>query len=228
MVSQEIFIIIEKGEPYETGTKIPLQKGSFLIGRAWEMIQPDISFTSLYISKKHAIIELTNEKITITDLDSKHGTEVNGFNIGCNIKNNLENGDKINLAKGTVILTYKNLREKYSGETIDFNGKNMSMEQKSNKLLINIDRREITIEGKRVSISGKDLDLLLLLYEQRNKAISYDIIKARVWPERLSSGFVDVGNDEINVLVYRLRKRLKEYGKLIVAIPRYGYMLDLS
>jgi DNA-binding winged helix-turn-helix (wHTH) protein len=38
---------------------------------------------------------------------------------------------------------------------------------------------------------------------------------------------VDVGNDEISSLVYRIRKRLSNYSGLIVTIPHYGYSLDL-
>lgn len=53
------------------------------------------------------------------------------------------------------------------------------------------------------------MELLICLYENLNQAVSYNDIKLIVWPERIIQGseiIHNVDNDEINSLVYRLRK----------------------
>jgi len=86
------------------------------------------------------------------------------------------------------------------------------------------------MDGKELQLYGKDMDLLMLLYQNMDRAVSYTEIKKDVWPERLfedSDGVPDVGGDEISALVYRLRKRMGRHGELIKNVPRYGYILDL-
>ncbi|WP_156321036.1 hypothetical protein [Bacillus sp. JCM 19041] len=41
---------------------------------------------------------------------------------------------------------------------------------------LNVDkaRRQVTIDGKRLALSGKHMELLLCLYENRNQAVSYE------------------------------------------------------
>lgn len=87
------------------------------------------------------------------------------------------------------------------------------------------------IDGCPLLLSGKHTELLIMLYQKRNQAVSYDEIKVKIWPERItdeSQKAPDVGRDEINALIYRLRKKLGSYGERIVTVSRYGYMLDLE
>ncbi|MFJ7698790.1 helix-turn-helix domain-containing protein [Lysinibacillus fusiformis] len=76
---------------------------------------------------------------------------------------------------------------------------------------------------------SKDTGLFWLLHKKRGCTVSYDEIKINVWPERIlhKSEKPDVRREEINMLVYRLRKKLGKYGQSIVSVPRYGYMLDI-
>ncbi|OPY58311.1 MAG: FHA domain protein [Pelotomaculum sp. PtaU1.Bin035] len=230
MVKRKAFITIEKGEPFERGKVILLTSRQMLVGRCWETIQPDISFFSPYISKRHALLDIQYDRFMITDLDSKHGTSVNGTDIASNQPYVLSNADKISLAKESAIFIFNNVRKGISGETIDFTDSLPcgAKEKIRDNMVVHCERREILIDGERLQLVGKDMELFLMLYQNRKKAVSYEEIKIAVWPERMTADKQpDVGNEEITVLVYRLRKRLGRYGRKIIAIPRYGYMLDL-
>lgn len=230
MSSQGVYLVIEKGEPYQIHHIIHITKNEFLIGRRWQDNDPDIAFTSMYISRKHAVITSENNQYCLSDLMSKHGTEVNGSPIDQH-PYPLKDGDRITLAKGEVTLIFNNMNEQDLGKTSEFKFPFLlTHEQNQSGLLVNPDRREVLIEGENLNLSGKDLDLLMFLYQKVNQAVSYDEIKIKIWPERLTeqnSGIPDVGRDEVNALVYRLRKKLGKYGERIVTVPRYGYMLDL-
>lgn len=97
-------------------------------------------------------------------------------------------------------------------------------------LTVNVVRREVLVDGVKIHLTSKDTELFLLLYHKANSAVSYTEIKVNVWAERLTneSEQPDVGREEINTLVYRLRKKLGKYGQCIISVPRYGYMLDLA
>lgn len=230
MVFETAFLIIEKGEPLKKGSSIELTSKETLLGRYWETNQPDIHFSSPFISKKHALISYLDNQFTISDLSSKHGTSVNGRLIIPNHAHALKNGDLISLAKDEALLIF-NCNLDVSGETSDFtNSKFKPSGTVQSSLSINQERREILIDGKQLYLSGKDIELLLLLHQNRCTAVSYNEIKIKIWPERLldpAKGVPDVGTDEITALVYRLRKRLGKHGHRIVTIPRFGYMLDL-
>lgn len=221
-------LIIEKGEPLEKGSSIKLPPKEILLGRTWETNRPDVSFSSPYISKKHAMIDYKNDLFTITDLASKHGTAVNGTAIKPNHPYILKNGDQISLSKDEAILIFNGAP---GGETSDFfDLKPKFSGPAQDSLSINQERREILIDGKVLYLSGKDMELLLYLHRNRCKAVSYNEIKTEIWPERLpgsAGGVPDVGADEITALIYRLRKKLGKHGHRIVTVPRFGYMLDM-
>jgi DNA-binding winged helix-turn-helix (wHTH) protein len=226
---QTAFLIIEKGEPLEKGSSIKLTSKETLLGRQWETNIPDIAFTCPFISKRHALISYGNDQFTLTDLVSKHGTAVNGYVIKPNHPYVLRNGDQISLSNDEAILIF-NCIHGVSGETSEFINSKPISRTAQNTLSINQERREILIDGRQLYLSGKDIELLLLLNQNRCTAVSYNEIKMKIWPERLldpAKGIPDVGTDEITALVYRLRKRLGKHGHRIVTIPRFGYMLDM-
>lgn len=231
MTSQKAYLEIEKGEPFEKNSMIQLLANEILLGRTSNSHVPDIVFTSLFISRSHAMISCSNGLFTLTDLNSKHGTRLNGNELKPGQTCLLRHGDRISLAKDTVVLVFNSLAEIESGETVEFGFAADSFTVAAKKgLVVNPDRREIIMDDKPLFLSGKDLDLLLLLYRNCKKAVSYNEIKSSVWPERLSNpvnNIPDVGSDEITALVYRLRKHLGRYGQCIVSVPRYGYMLDI-
>lgn len=241
MLGVEAYLFIKKGDSNQTTVKKFITETECTIGRRGATYQPDLSFTSLFISRQHAVIRQEKDQYVLYDLNSKHGTEVNGQPLQ-NAPHLLQYGDRITLAKGEAEFIFFTLENELDvtreftrplvankdqvAEQIETTPVNTAVKG----LSINVERREILLDGVRLYLSGKDIDLLMLMYEHVNQAVSYDEMKVHVWPERTSTevdGLPDVGRAEINALVYRLRKRLGEYGDKIITIPRYGYMLDL-
>lgn len=217
------YLIIEKGEPHNKIDRIQLSSKSMLIGRSSTNDKPDIVFDSPYVSRKHAVLMINQDSLVIEDLNSKHGTQINGIDIKPHCPQPVNHGDQIIIARGIVILTYKVIR--------DFDERTITMTNifpKSAGLIsIEPDKRKVTVKGQILSFSGKEKELLLMLYNNRNKAVTYDEVREALWPERKvsSESLPDVGNDEINALVYRLRKRLGEGASQVITVPRYGIVL---
>jgi DNA-binding winged helix-turn-helix (wHTH) protein len=233
-MKDSLYIRIEAGDPYDTGSLMPLKpEGETLtFGRSSHTNETDVSFISPYVSRMHAEI-YTEDGITfIRDLDSKHGTALNNNLLEPNMPKQLQSGDVISLAKGVVLLTYLNTQAEETDLTMEFTSPIEPTEtQIMSGLHIIPERRQISIDGVPLFLSGKHTDLLVFLYRKKNQAVSSDEIKIHIWPERMVAGsneVPDVGNDEINALVYRLRKKLGPYGDSIVTVPRYGYMLQIG
>lgn len=225
------FLIIEKGMPYQFGSKIELTVEQTLIGRSYQEYHPDISFSDSYVSRRHAIISCTQGIFTLTDLSSKHGTSLNDIDLIQGHSYTLHNRDSIYIAKGIVLIKFlqPEIDEGVTSElmTHDFEPLTPTI---SNPIFIDIERRQVILEEKVLLLQGKELELLMALYINRQRAVCYDDIRKLVWPERAEGiipGVPDVETSEITTLVYRLRQKLSKYSYLIITIPRYGYRLDL-
>lgn len=233
MKSAKCCILIEQGEPYEKGTEIILSPGLVVLGRPWKDNQPDIPFISPHVSKKHAELSVKNGVVNLVDLFSKHGTQINGIDIQPEKSYVLKNKDFISLAKGKVQFQLRMHFESSNENTVDLNTSDLGdlpVCYNSNSMVIDAKKREVYIDGQKIKFFGKEIELLLVLNENVNQATSIDEIKLRVWPERPVDPILkipDVGADEINSLVYRLRKRLANHSNAIVTVPRYGYRLDI-
>lgn len=73
----------------QSGKIFPLQKGNNVIGRSG---RADIRFADNGVSKSHAQIFVTNDKVIISDLKSSNGTFVNGVKVQ---NHGLKTGDKV-------------------------------------------------------------------------------------------------------------------------------------
>ncbi len=229
MLDQDVYISINKGETLTKQNRITITNNEILLGREGSNFTPDVAFISQYISRKHALIGVECGNFYIIDLMSKHGTEVNYSSIEKNKPFFLHDMDTISLAQGTSVLTFHHQSKNSLDKTLE-----LPIIQKNNVddcigLTINIERREILIDGVQIYLTSKDTGLFWLLHQNKGCAVSYDEIKITVWPERIlyQNEKPDVGREEINTLVYRLRKKLGKYGENIISVPRYGYMLDI-
>lgn len=223
------WIVVEKGAPYEGGTLIKITGDDVTIGRfSDQKPSPDISFTSLFISRRHCRIYYKENQVLLLDMGSKHGTTVNKSIVVPNTSHVLHHGDKIILAKGMVVLRFEQ-GEKYD-ETIDFSEtQRIGLKNIAQPIIINNEKRECIIYGKKVSLTHKEWYCFKLLYENVNKLVTFDELKIIVWGERRNEvgSSPDVGTDEINVLLYRLRKKMGTQGKLIKNIRGSGCILEI-
>lgn len=219
------FLSIHNGAPYQNGEKILLSEKNIIIGRASKDSIPDISFDSLYISRRHAAIIYNDNQYYLSDLESTHGTALNGQLLEPNKHYPLNDGDTISLVDGLVLLTFQ-VEEDFDKTIAHFNREPLV---KDDHLYIDVNKKQVWYQGNLLKISGKARQLLLLLYENKNRALSYDEIKMALWPERKleDDAIPNVGNEEIYALVYRLRKSLgEELEQSIITVPGYGLILD--
>ncbi len=75
------------------GRTIPLQNGSYLMGRSEEC---QITLKEAGVSKKHLELEVHSSGVRVIDLKSSNGTFVNGIKVQ---ENDIQVGDKISLCK---------------------------------------------------------------------------------------------------------------------------------
>ena len=220
------FLYVVRGEPYQTGTCLHLQEAETCIGRSGHETSPDISFSNAFVSRRHVKIVNDNGKAMLYDLGSRHGTEVNGVMVEPGTACLLRSSDLIRLAKGMVILRFAYAFEE---QTLEFEpiivpeGENPDLPYE-----INWEKREFSVDGVRIAMSEKEAGFLKLMFDHRNSLVAFDAIKKNVWPERAADcgGVPDVSMDELNALVYRIRKKYGNAPFQIRAVRGTGYILE--
>ena len=185
------------------------------IGRSKE--GNDLVIESAYVSRQHAKILLDDISAQIQDLGSTNGTWVNNVKLGAEPAP-LPPGAEVVLGHSSISFSF------HAGETTvradpDSEGRGWTVDLVS---------REVRVRGAALSppLSRKDFDILSLLWQRRHSACSRFDIAARGWPER-SPG--DVGNDEIDQYIRRIRRRITDAGGdagNITTMRRFGYKLD--
>lgn len=85
---------------------------------------------------------------------------------------------------------------------------------------IHTDRHEVTKNGQLVSLKPMEYDLLLLLVQNRNVALSREEILRRIW----GTDFMGESRT-VDVHIGQLRKKL-DLGDAIKTIPKLGYRLE--
>jgi Response regulators consisting of a CheY-like receiver domain and a winged-helix DNA-binding domain len=87
-----------------------------------------------------------------------------------------------------------------------------------NKLHIDFEDKRVYIRGHEVVLTKKENEILLLLTRNVNKTFSREDILKLVWKD--DSFVLD---RTVDVHIARLRKKLEEYGEMIVNRSGYGY-----
>lgn len=225
------YLQIEQGVPYKKGTRIPLDGDAFMIGRSTTIFSVDVSFGSFLISRKHCYVKYSNSEWIISDLGSKHGTRVNDECIAEQEEYVLKSGDKVILSSGIVMFSFVMPVE--FDKTLDFD-RTHSIKIEDDLTFdpyvnIDLDRMKLLVDNQVISLSVKEWLFLETLYRRRGKVVSYEDIKRAVWPERyiIHNNFSVVGFEEVNMMSYRLRKKIGKYSKIIKTIRGHGCMLDL-
>lgn len=225
-------LVVERGDPHEKGRCFSLPPGETLLGRATSLFTPDIAFASLLISRKHCSITLLDGTWTISELNSKHGTHLNDQPLEPHRSYPLHNGDKIALATSIVLLRFTIAPE--LEKTLDFEStqsfRNPTPSPSDLPLIIDTTKKILSINNQDIPLSVKEWCLLELLYHNRNKLVSYTDIRTTVWTERqlLDNQEPDVGLDEINAILYRLRRKFGLYRGLLKTRRGQGCILEMK
>ncbi|MDQ6417981.1 FHA domain-containing protein [Paenibacillus sp. LHD-117] len=220
-------LYVVRGEPFPTGTCVNLSEDETVVGRKSNQLTPDLAFTNAFISRQHFVIRKEKDKAVLYDMGSRHGTEINGERLTPHQPYTLNNFDIIKLANGMTVLHFSYL---FADQTLDIEPLSITrrLQVAELQLTIHWEKRECVVEGKRIAMSEKEYLLIRVLHENVNRLVPLDVIKSSVWPERSpgEEGVPHVSLDELNALIYRLRKK---YGKdtfLISAVRGSGYMLE--
>lgn len=89
------------------------------------------------------------------------------------------------------------------------------------KLTIDPDRKRVSIGENEVSLTKKEFEILTLLLTNIGHVFSREEILARIWEDD-----VMVLDRTVDVNMTRLRKKIGEYGKLIITRQGYGYCFN--
>jgi len=222
-------LVVEKGSPSILGTFFELANEKTIIGRATASFQPDIGFESLLISRQHCCIERQGNTYVITELGSKHGTLLNGSLLAPFRHFVLADSDAIDLADGVIRLRFLVFSDLDS--TMDFGDSPLAAGKDgdaTSSFVVDVSKRVLYIHAREIPLAAKEWRLLELLHRHRNELVPYEKICAEVWSERslTESAMPDVGMDEMNVLLHRLRRKLGAYGKCLVTRRGQGCILE--
>lgn len=90
------------------------------------------------------------------------------------------------------------------------------------KLIINLDSREVIIDGELIDLTYKEYELLRYLFENKNIVVTRNMIMAEVW------GYEYEGESRtLDVHIRSLRQKLKSYGDIIHTVRNVGYKLEV-
>ncbi|KKI91675.1 hypothetical protein WQ54_13555 [Bacillus sp. SA1-12] len=217
------FLVIEQAPYYQPGDILPLKNTKMVFGRESIDWKPDITFNNIFVSRKHFTIYFDTNAFFIKDLQSKHGTFINGKKLEPHKQKKLRANDKISFAKDLVLMTFSiNNFE----ETSDFLPITLDDIQ-CNSATPTLDRlkQQVVVDCNCYTLTEKEYKFIELLL-QNNQFVSKEEVIQYVWSERFSSNTMEpmVSLEEINALVYRLRKKLPET-LVIETIRGKGYYL---
>lgn len=89
-------------------------------------------------------------------------------------------------------------------------------------LSIDFDARIVTVDGQRVDLSPKEYDLLAYLVNNRNLALTREMLITNVW------GYDFYGDDRtLDTHIKLLRKSLGPYARFIVTLRGVGYRFEV-
>jgi len=88
-------------------------------------------------------------------------------------------------------------------------------------LTMQVTNKKVILNGKEISFTKKEFEILKLFLENRNRVFTRDEILTRVWSDE-----VIVLDRTIDVNITRLRKKIGDYGKNIVTRLGYGYCFE--
>lgn len=88
-------------------------------------------------------------------------------------------------------------------------------------LLLNLDKKSVSVDGDDVPFTKTEFELLRLLLEERGRVFSRQELIDRVWPKD-----VLVLDRTVDVNITRMRKKIGRFAKCIVTRLGFGYYFD--
>ena len=88
-------------------------------------------------------------------------------------------------------------------------------------LLLDLDKKSVSVDGEDVPFTKTEFELLRLLLEERGRVFSRQELIDRVWPKD-----VLVLDRTVDVNITRMRKKIGKFAKCIVTRLGFGYYFD--
>lgn len=88
-------------------------------------------------------------------------------------------------------------------------------------LLLNLDKKSVSVDAEDVPFTKTEFELLRLLLEERGRVFSRQELIDRVWPKD-----VLVLDRTVDVNITRMRKKIGKFAKCIVTRLGFGYYFD--
>jgi hypothetical protein len=86
--------------------------------------------------------------------------------------------------------------------------------------LLDVEARELVIEGQRVALTPLEFSVMGYLHEHEGRAVGRESLLRDVWGHKY-----DVGSNVVDVVVRGLRKKLGKHAGVIETVPGFGYRL---
>lgn len=88
-------------------------------------------------------------------------------------------------------------------------------------LVMNLDKKTVTIDGEDIPFTKTEFELLQLLLQEKGRVFSRQELIDRIWPKD-----VLVLDRTVDVNITRLRKKIGRFSKYIVTRLGFGYYFD--
>lgn len=147
--------------------------------------------------------------IFLTALDSEEDT-VNGFNIGADDYISKPFSMREVMMRVRAVLKRTADRKDMPDSHLQYQG-----------LLIDTDRKTVSVDGTPISLTKTEYELLRLLLEHRGRVFSRQELIARVWPSD-----VMVLDRTVDVNITRMRKKIGVYAGHVVTRLGFGYIFE--
>lgn len=216
MEQENAVLVVERGD--NKGRTFQIKHERVVLGRG-QSEADKIAFDNPVVSRAHAEICYESGRFRLRDLGSTNGTRVNGEPLEKMVDHPLKDNDAIDLASGAVVLRF---RQSQKTVEIDIDEAGALAGQ---AIRVDEESRDVWVGGVKLDppLSTRDFELLLYLYNRREKACSKDDLAA-AWGEEFAT------NEQIEQCIHRIRQRVEPDSRnpnLIITIRGYGYKLTL-
>ena len=203
-------------EGYEVDTANSAEEAIVLDIPSYDLLLLDVmmgEMSGFAMAKKLKTDERTSKVpiIFLTARDTENDT-VTGFNLGADdyISKPFSIREVLVRVRAVLRRTTAQPEEGSNNNILKYQG-----------LVLDLDKKTVTIEGKSVAFTKTEFEILHTLLDERGKVFSRQELINRVWPSD-----VLVLDRTVDVNITRLRKKIGPFSKCIVPRLGFGYLFE--
>jgi DNA-binding response OmpR family regulator len=91
------------------------------------------------------------------------------------------------------------------------------------ELTMDFARHQVTVKGKGISLTAKEMELLKALVQAKGRVLSRDFLLERVWGYDRAA---EIESRTVDVHIRRLREKLGPAARWVVTVKGAGYRFD--